>query len=534
MDPDGSNIEKLTNSSVSESNPSVMNDGRILYTRWEYVDKGAVSVKCLWAMRPDGTNPVEIYGNTLALPPTLLMGRQIPGHSNLFSCLGTPHCCPQNGVGTVLKIDINQKMRTREPMSYVTPNTDIRAENGISHFYEGEWQRKDYGPLYCDPFPLSDKMYLVSHNPSGYFNEKTAWGLYLIDEFGNHIPIHRDKDISCWQPIPFKSRKRPPVVKAGLDTELKAKGLASVFVSNVYRGMDGVERGEAKYIRVNEQVPRPWKARRRWDSDVYDQQHAIVSKDNHLGLKVQHGVVPVEADGSASFLVPADRNIFFQVLDENYMELQRERTYNNFRPGEIRSCTGCHETQKDAAYNDGGRPLAFKKKPQLPGPQPGEESGLRPIDYITDVQPIWNKHCIKCHSGATPKGGLDLSGELTKYFCKSYENLVPERRKYPRRNHNYLGMIIGENHPKEQNVHFLPPKALGSHTSSLIKMVREGHSDVKLTREEMIRLSTWIDSNAQYYGTYFGKKNIKYKNDKDFRPVPTISSALGELEVVKN
>jgi hypothetical protein len=173
-------------------------------------------------------------------------------------------------------------------------------------------------------------------------------------------------------------------------------------------------------------------------------------------------------------------------------------------------------------------PLAFSKEPQLPGPQPGEDSGLRPIDYMADVQPIWDEHCVSCHSGPSPEGGLSLSGDLTTYFCESYENLVPERRKRPRRDPNYLGMIIGENHPKEQNVHYQPPKALGSHTSILMKMVMEEHADVKLTREEKIRLSTWIDSNAQFYGTYFGKKNLKYKDEKDFRPVPTVVSALAE------
>ncbi len=528
MDSDGGNMEKLTNSSVSESTPSVMEDGRILYTRWEYLDKGAVSVKCLWAMRPDGTNPVEIYGNTLALPPTLLMGMQIPGNSSLFSCLGTPHYCPENGVGTVLTIDITKNLRTKEPLTYITPNTDIRSEPGIYQYQKGEWKQTDAGPVYCNPYPLTDKMFLVAHNPSSYFNDKTAWGLYFIDDFGNHIPVYHDPEISCWQPVPFKSRKKPPVINSVINPELKEKGLAAVFISNISKGMEGVKKGEAKYIRVNEQVPRPWKARKFWDDDNYDQQHAVVTKDTHLGLKVQHGVVPIEEDGSTYFLVPADKNIFFQVLDENYMEIQRERTYNNFRPGESRSCTGCHLMQNEAAYNEGGIPLAFKNKPELPGPQPGEESGLRPIDYMTDVQPVWDKHCIKCHSGTEPKGSLDLSGELTTFFNKSYENLVPERRKHPRKDPGYLGNIIGENHPKEQNVHYLPANTLGSRTSKLMKMVREGHSEVKLTQEELIRISTWIDSNAQYYGTYFGKKNLKYKEDKDFRPKPTVKSALAE------
>ena len=126
--------------------------------------------------------------------------------------------------------------------------------------------------------------------------------------------------------------------------------LAVCVVADVYRGMAGIQRGEVKYIRINEQVPRPWAARRKWDFHAFHQQHSQVSATN-LGLKVQWGIVPVEEDGSAHFYVPADRNVFFQALDGDYQELQRERTYVNYRPGEIRSCVGCHETPQD---NGGG------------------------------------------------------------------------------------------------------------------------------------------------------------------------------------
>ncbi len=208
------------------------------------------------------------------------------------------------------------------------------------------------------------------------------------------------------------------------------------------------------------------------------------------------------------------------------MELQRERTFNNFRPGEIRSCSGCHERKSEAAFQPGKRPLAFSKAPSLLGPQPGEETGLRAIDYVTDVQPVWDKHCIKCHTGNEPAGGLNLSGELTRYFSVSYEQLVPERRKNPRKDPNYLGWIIGENHPKEQNAQYLPAKSLGSHTSRLMRMILNEHQGIKLSVAEKVRISTWIDSNAQYYGTYYGKKNLMYKDDPDFRPVSTVESAL--------
>ena len=516
MDADGKHIEKLTNSSVSEASPSVMNDGRILYTRWEYVDKGAVSVKCLWAMYPDGTRSVEIYGNDIALPPTMLHGRNIPGQNHLFVMLGTPHC-PQSGVGTVIRVDTTRNIRTRDPMTYITPTVDVRAEGGFHHLLDGKWQHSQNGPLFADPYPLSETFFLVSHNPDKNWKDPKAWGLYLLDEFGNRVRIHDDPGTSCWQPVPLRPRSRPPVLESPQDLETARKGLATVAVQDVYRGLVGVERGSIKYIRINEQVPRPWSARRYWDGDCYDQQHAAISKNAHLGLKVQHGVVPVEADGSAHFVVPADKNIFLQVLDADFMEVQRERTYVNYRPGETRTCVGCHELPNDPPPSSFATPLALQRPPSRPGPQPGEETGARPLHYPTDVQPVLDKHCVTCHSGAQPKGGLDLTAAPTAFFCRSYENLLA-RRMLP---------IIGENHPKTGNVHYLPAKSLGSHAGKLIAHLKKGHSGVTLTQAEWVRLTTWVDSNGQYYGSYYGRRNLQHKDHPNFRPVPTLASALG-------
>ncbi|MBE0537679.1 MAG: hypothetical protein IH624_18595, partial [Phycisphaerae bacterium] len=350
MDADGANMQKLSNSSVSEGWPTVANDGRILYTRWEYLDKGAVSTKCLWAMYPDGTASVEIYGNTIAIPSAFIQARPIPGSNNRFIVIGGPHCCPMNGIGTVIRLDMAADYRTEQPMTYITP--DIRmtpsGHSGFLHLREGKWVQDLKGPLFIDPYPLTDKLFLVSQNADRQWKEFDAWDLYLLDETGSTLLIHDDPEISCYQPMPLRPRTRPPVL-AGTRSEQQADAnLAEVIVTDVYHGLTGIERGAVKYIRVNEQVPRPWAARRNWPGDEYDQQHAVVTRKTHLGLKVQHGVVPVHADGSARFLVPADRNIFFQVLDEDFMELQRERTFVNYRPGEVRSCVGCHEKNIDA------------------------------------------------------------------------------------------------------------------------------------------------------------------------------------------
>lgn len=549
MDADGGNLRQLSFGALSEFTPSVLPDGRILYARWEYVDKGAVAAKSIWAMRPDGTGSSEIYGNNIEFPTTMIQARPIPGVLNNYVLLGCPHY-PQNALGTVVRIDMNKPIRTDKPMTYLTPEVKILSEGGW-HFLDSASGRMvvdggGQGPLYRDPWPIDTNQCLVAHKPRGFggWYAPEGYGLYLLEAPGKVEPFYRDPEISCWQPMPLKARKRPPLIPSLIDPRLAEKGLARCVVTDVYHGLEGVERGEIRHIRVLEQIARPWNARRfgRLNADEYDQQHAVVSKDTALGLKVQHGVVPVEADGSAHFLAPANANIFLQVLDENHLAVQTERTFVNYMPGETRSCVGCHETPDAPPPAGSGTPMALTRAPSVPGPQPGEKTGRRPLHYPTDVQPVLDRRCITCHNVTDMKGGLDLSGRMTKFFSASYENLLDERRGR-RQDRRRPGLVptIGENHPKTGNVKYLPPKSLGSHNSLLIAMLApdkvrltgdkarlerlaklvETHKDIRLTREELLGISNWVDTNAQYYGSYYGRRNLQDKNHPDFRPVPT-------------
>ncbi|MDP6633279.1 MAG: hypothetical protein QGG42_00090 [Phycisphaerae bacterium] len=549
MGADGRNMTRLSNSSVSEASPAVLPDGRIMYTRWEYVDKGSVSAKCLWSVRADGSGSAEIYGNNIEHPNTMIFGRPIPDRPSHYVFLGVPHCCPQNGIGTVVRIDMNKNIRTTEPMTYITPYVKPQKWGGFIFTEPGGKTRRGpgFGPLFRDPYPLSDKLFLVAHKPKGPpWNDPKAYGLYLLDEGGKVTEIRQDPQISCWQPVPLRPRTKPPVLPSTLDPELAAKNLAVCTVTDIYHGMENVKRGTIKYIRIIEQAPRPWATRRRWPGDCYDQQHACVTKDTHLGLKVQHGVVPVEDDGSANFVVPAMKNIYFQALDANYMSVQTERTYVNYMAGERRSCIGCHETPKDAATAVArGTVKAMKRPPSVPGPQPGETSGGRALDYAADVQPVLDKHCVKCHGGKEPKAKLDLTGKLTAMFSVSYESLLPRRRGgVGRRRFVLVGPTIGENHPKSGNVRYLPPWSLGSHTSVLVAMHSKGkvklkdpkqaahatrlakeHKKINLKPEELLKITNWVDTNCQYYGAYWGRKNLRHKQHPNFRPVPTFQQA---------
>jgi hypothetical protein len=222
--------------------------------------------------------------------------------------------------------------------------------------------------------------------------------------------------------------------------------------------------------------------------------------------------VPVNADGSAIFTVPPGKNLYFQALDENFMELQRMRTFVNLVPGERRSCVGCHEPRSTvpaakavAAMGQSARELVA---------QPGE-SVPRMVHYATDVQPTFDRLCVGCHNGGKAEGGLDLSGEMTVLFSKSYENLIQKRLI------NHI-----DSDPRDNYIPAEPPLRFGSHRSKLVEIIRQGHYECSLSREEFVRLVTWIDANAPYYGTYEGKKNVKWKDEPDFRPAPPLTAGL--------
>jgi len=257
-----------------------------------------------------------------------------------------------------------------------------------------------------------------------------------------------------------------------------------------------------------EDVPKPWGATARADrdGDRFGLQGPPVSLKGPFSIKRVHGIVPVEEDGSALFTVPANLNVYFQVLDGEYLELQRMRTFVNLAPGERRSCIGCHEPRVRAPAVRRAR--ALDAPPLALRPQPGER-GPRAVHYPADVQLAWDRHCVGCHGDADPKGGLSLSGTMTVFFSRSYEELI---------NKKWISNIDIE--PRDARIPAEPPLSVGSHRSRLVQVLRSGHYDAKLDPEEFVRLVTWIDANAPFYGTYEGRRNVKWKGQPGFRPDP--------------
>jgi hypothetical protein len=517
---DGSGLRPISHGALSEFTPTVMDDGRILYNRWEYVYKGIAAVQPLWVTRPDGSGSEEFYGNNIANPGVFWQARQVPGHPHLAVCIGCGH--EPMGVGQVLLLDLSKEKRITEPMTSLTPNVKTENLRGLYQLRNGVWREDIYGPFYADPYPLSDKFFLVSCNPDRRYNDQSAYGIYLLDAFGNRVPIYDDAEISCWQPMPLRPRTVPPVLPSVPAASPERDAVATVFVSDVYRGLAGVEPGTVKYLRVMEQVPKPWSAE--VDSSRGEDRsadgfggHLVITRNAHIWVAVLHGVVPVEEDGSACFEVPAGRNLFFQALDEDFMEIQRMRTFVNFEPGEQRSCIGCHEHRRQAPVSH--LAAAFGPPPAKLAAQPGDVAP-RPLYYPTDVQPIFDRHCVNCHNGKDPKAAPDLRGDMTALFNRSYENIFQAGLVDTIR--EWAGLTYSM-----QNAEAAPPYSYGSHCSKLVKTLQADHYDVKLSKEEWIKLVTWIDCGAPYYGSYFGRRHLNYQGQPDFRPVPTLDSACG-------
>ena len=522
VNADGSGLARLSEGMLSEFAPTMLDDGRLLYNRWEYVYKGIAAVQPLWAVRPDGSASEEIYGDNITNPGVLTQARQVPGRPNLIVAAGLGH--EPLSVGTIQLIDLHRNKRSPGAMTSLTPDTEVRGLRGLWQRRNGRWQEDVYGPLCCDPYPLNDTFFLVACNPHRRYNDPTAYGIYLLDRFGNRVPVYVDPAISCWQPMLVRARAKPPVLPP-LAAPAKHDDEATLVVADIYRGMDGVKPGTVKYLRVMEQIARPWSAWQGRPDDGIPGQMIAVSLYSHIWIAVLQGVVPVGEDGSVSFRVPAGKNLYFQALDENFMEVQKMRTFVNLLPGERRSCIGCHEHRNQAPP---ARPVrALGVPPVRLVAQPGEKAP-RPLHYETDVQPVFDRHCTRCHSGSKPGGKLDLSGELTEHFNRSYESLIEGGLV------NYIREWTGPGYNGSMmHAEAMPPYSYGAHRSKLIDVLRRGHYDVKLPTPDLVKLVTWIDCNVPYYGSYFGRRNLRYRGHPDFRPEPTLESASGVAPPVR-
>jgi hypothetical protein len=489
MDGDGYNIRPLSHANISEWTPSVMRDGRIIWMRSEYLDKGANFGHTLWSIRPDGTHPELVFGNNT--PNCYANGRQVPGTSEL-SCTLVSHGGDLNG--PVALIDPAKGRSNPAAVRSITP--DVPAQ------YHMSWIKKE---CFRDPVPVSRDYFLCSHAPDDRF------GLYVIDRYGNRELLYFDPSIASMCPELLRPIRRPTTLSSP-EYMAKRRGPGQFVVVDVHKGLGAsVKPGAIKYIRVCQEVRSDlvrlpdgaYKNDHPPFQDYYATPVHKVSGPNGWPTyvaKASLGLAEVSADGSANFLAPAGKVLYFQALDANLNEVQRMRSVVQLQPGEKRGCIGCHEARDTAPPRSSARPLAMLREARPLDPPPW---GTGAMSYERVVQPVLDAKCVRCHD-EKHKRKINLTGKLDAHRVPaSYRTLVSGGLVH------HFNMAYNQMHRKAA------PLTFGSVKSKLIKTIESGHPPspatpkkrIKLTRSETRRIKCWIDMNCPLWGDYTYRLN---------------------------
>ena len=459
---DGSGIRQLSFGEANEWEPSVLHDGRLIYTRWDYINRHDVFYQGIWTMRPDGTGTAHYFGSYTRNPCMTSEVLAIPGsHQTVCTAMGHHSYT----AGSVMLVNPRLGQDGAAPVTRITPEVAFPETEG-----------RPIG-AYISPYALSEDLYLVAYTPdrlafqSGVQRDE-AYGIYLIDTLGGRELIYRDPKISSYTPIPVRPRTMPPALASPI-AGLENKKTGTVYVQNVNRSTEKLGGARIASLRLNQ---------------IYvqtTQRKPALSRSNNENIKGTLGTVTVGADGASAFKIPAGMPVQLQALDEKGMAIMTMRSFIYVQPGENLSCVGCHEHRLSAPPRSAGISTA-PVRPIQPPPGPQYAGGF---NYVRTVQPVLDRHCISCHGLKKPAGKLDLTGTPQHGYSKSHNALVGRR-----------GLVKIAYRNKETAVS--KPRDYFAHAGKLAPMLAKGHRGVKLSSEELGRIVNWLDLNAQFYGDY--------------------------------
>lgn len=506
MMPDGTDIQQLSFHDTNEWFPSVNNDGMVIYTRWDYVDRDADVAHHLWFCTPDGRDPRTMHGNYSKIrqlrPWFEGQSRAIPDSKKYISVAASHH---GETYGSLILIDqsvpdnsaMAQVKRitpyTAFPESETTPGKTVAADS-VYKLWEPEYHSDLH---YGTPWALNQDLYLCVYDPEGskkhtLITEKSSdnYGIYLVDSYGNRELIYRDPEISCLDPMPLRSRLRPPVLPvktkqmaADRDEQYDLTKPGTVAVMNVYAADIPFPEGvKIKALRIINIFPK----------DTWGSATPRIGAGKESLARGVLGTVPVEEDGSAYFECPTGMSVYFQALDENGMMVQNMRSSTYLHPGEQLTCIGCHENKRSAP-NLKKTPMAVMRSPSKITP---EMSGSYPLTFPRLVQPVLDKHCVSCHEKKAPKHSL-RGDKFTKLGWSEAMHTLSEFA-WAKHGTNF-GIL-------ENKRSYSIPMQEGAYVSKLYAMLKKGHEDVQLSAEELRRITLWMDCNSNFFGAYTGLK----------------------------
>ena len=470
-DPETKNIHRLTFDQDGNWAPIVIPNGRLMYTRWEYTDLTHYFSRIVMHMNPDGTENKALYGSGSYFPNSTFDMKPLSKYNSRFIGIISGHHGTSRS-GRLIIFDPAKSRKEEKGMIQELPFSKRPIVPIIKdELVEGVW------PQFMKPYPLNEKYFLVACKPS----PDALWGIYLVDIFDNLTLITEQEGEGLTAPIPLKQTETPPVIPSKIKPGEKE---ATVFIQDIYEGegTEGVPRGTIKALRIF----------------AYEYAYILAPSDHDAqgiqsgwDIKRILGTVPVEEDGSVMFKIPANTPISIQPLDKNGAAVQWMRSWLTGMPGEIVSCTGCHEDQNTIAMPK--RTIASTSTPhELKVP----EGGVRPFTFRLEVQPVLDRNCVSCHNGtaAQPDFRKDqmvtykrgIMTKLERHYEQSYLNLHP---------------YVYRQGP-ESDIYVLRPYEYYANNSELIRILQAGHHGIKIAEKDMQTLYTWIDLNAPYFGAF--------------------------------
>jgi hypothetical protein len=471
MNADGTGIEPLSYHETNEWHPSVDRSGLLVYTRWDYVDRGSNQVHHPWVTTPDGLDPRATVSNYAyrnnSIPRAVMNIRNIPGTNKIVGTAAAHH---QQAYGSIVMMD-NDIEDDDEMAQYTVITKDAAFPEATTG--------TDNDHKYATAWPIDEHRFLVVHDPDsnahGLANKR--FGIYLIDDQGNKKQLYKDPAHSCLDPIPLAPRDTPPVIP--MSRTGKATDMAEVNLLNVYDSMLPMPTGvEIKALRVVQVYPKS-------TSNTINPRlgHGAVLYNDQNG-RGSLGTVPVEKDGSAHFFLPPGKPVFFQALDADGAAVQSMMSSAYAVPGATRiTCQGCHERRYRAPKSRADMPIAFGRAASTLKPDP---DGSAPLSFARLIQPILDKNCVGCHGTAKPgdlsKGNYQSNADR---FYSSYANLKPYLSYY---NFDYSwGPVV------------TTPGKFGARISKLYPLLKAGHQGVALSDADLRTIALWLDLNSDMY-----------------------------------
>ena len=439
-DADGGNVRMLSPNLEQDNTPWVLPDGRILYTRWEYVDRSQVQFHHLWTMNPDGASQQIFFGN-MHPGSVFIDAKPIPG-SHKIVLVNSPGHGRHDHTGALAVVSDAKGPDDKTMLVDFRKTPDNR-----------------------DPYALDTETFLAADDT----------GIILVNAHGETVTLYKSEK-NVQEPRPLIRHPRERVIPSKIDLTKKT---GTLVLTNAYfgRNMDGVKPGEIKTLLILESLPKPIN----YGGNKLD--FVPISWGGSFTLERILGTVPVEADGSAQFEVPAGRALILAALDEKNSVVKRMQSFLTVMPGETLSCLGCHEQRVKTQSPPTGNLTAARRPPSTITPVAGIPELF---DYPKDIQPIWDRHCVSCHSSTKFAGGLDLSDGHGVVYSLSFFNLF------------YKKLITdGRN-----GVGNRAPRSIWDSASRLMGYLNGSHHKATLTPLEVEKIRFWINAGAPYIGTY--------------------------------